>query len=205
MGRVSDAKERLTKAVAELIWTGSYGSTTIEQICERAGVRKGSFYHFFESKSEVAALAIQEEWENCRAELDRIFSPTAPPLLRLRRFCQHAYREQVELKRQFGHVLGCPLCNLGTEISTMEADLRQTVQRIMAEAQSYLVSTVRDAQAAGLLKKCDPAAKARALYAYSEGLLTQARIHDDTEVLLEMERGMLDILGLNETARVSKT
>ena len=46
MGRVSDAKERLMEAVGELIWTGSYGSTTIDQICEKAGVKKGSFYYF---------------------------------------------------------------------------------------------------------------------------------------------------------------
>ncbi|PYJ58790.1 MAG: TetR/AcrR family transcriptional regulator, partial [Verrucomicrobia bacterium] len=44
MGRVSDAKERLMGAVRELIWEGSYGSTTIDQICEKAGVKKGSFY-----------------------------------------------------------------------------------------------------------------------------------------------------------------
>jgi TetR/AcrR family transcriptional repressor of nem operon len=48
MGRVSDAKERLMEAVRELIWTGSYGSTTIDQICEKAGVKKGSFYYFFD-------------------------------------------------------------------------------------------------------------------------------------------------------------
>ena len=41
MGRVSDAKERLMKAVSELIWTGSYGNTTIDQICEKAGVKTG--------------------------------------------------------------------------------------------------------------------------------------------------------------------
>ncbi|MEO8425481.1 MAG: TetR/AcrR family transcriptional regulator [Verrucomicrobiota bacterium] len=51
MGRVSNAKERLMKAVQELIWTGSYGSTTIDQICQKAGVKKGSFYHFFDSKA----------------------------------------------------------------------------------------------------------------------------------------------------------
>ena len=54
MGRVSDAKERLMEAVLELIWTGSYGSTTIDQICEKAGVKKGSFYYFFDSKAELA-------------------------------------------------------------------------------------------------------------------------------------------------------
>ena len=39
MGRVSDARERLMNAVSELIWTGSYGTTTIDHICERAGVK----------------------------------------------------------------------------------------------------------------------------------------------------------------------
>lgn len=61
MGRVSDANERLIKAVAELIWTGSFGSTTIDQICAKAGVQKGSFYHFFDSKSDIAGLALQAE------------------------------------------------------------------------------------------------------------------------------------------------
>ena len=37
MGRVSDAKVKLMDAVTELIWTGSYGSTTIDQICEKIG------------------------------------------------------------------------------------------------------------------------------------------------------------------------
>ena len=39
MGRVSDAKERLMDAVLELIWSGSYGSTTIDHICDKAGVK----------------------------------------------------------------------------------------------------------------------------------------------------------------------
>lgn len=39
MGRTSDAKERLMEAMSELIWTGSYGTTSVDQICERAGVR----------------------------------------------------------------------------------------------------------------------------------------------------------------------
>lgn len=56
MGRTSNAKERLLEAVIELIWTGSYGSTSVDQICERAGVKKGSFYHFFESRKQRSPL-----------------------------------------------------------------------------------------------------------------------------------------------------
>src|ERR1044072_7184165 len=109
MGRVSDAKERLMEAIAELICTGSYGTTTIDQICEKAKVKKGSFYYFFKSKADLASQSIDEEWQKHRAELDRVFSATVPPLERLARFCEMKYREQAELKKQHGYVLGCPL------------------------------------------------------------------------------------------------
>src|SRR5712675_2869845 len=105
MGRVSDAKERLMDAVGELIWTGSYGSTTIDQICDKAGVKKGSFYYFFDSKSELAAEAFEENWTHKRVELDSIFSPTVPPLERLRKFFDFGYQFQREIKVKHGRVL----------------------------------------------------------------------------------------------------
>src|SRR5450755_4865801 len=102
MGRVSDAKEKLMEAVRELIWTGSYGSTTIDQICKRAGVKKGSFYYFFDSKSDVAAAALDGEWERRRVELDSIFSSTVPPLERLKKYCEYGYALQAEIQMKFG-------------------------------------------------------------------------------------------------------
>src|SRR5204863_9515207 len=118
MGRVSDAKDRLMKAVAELIWTGSYGSTTIDDICDKAGVKKGSFYYFFDSKADLAAAALDAEWERKRPELDSLFSPTIPPLDRLKRYCEFGLRMQAEIKTKCGCVLGCPLFSLGSEVST---------------------------------------------------------------------------------------
>ena len=73
MGRVSNAKETLMSAVLELIWQGSYGATTIDQICERANVKKGSFYYFFDSKSDLAAAALEMSWQKRKPEMDSIF------------------------------------------------------------------------------------------------------------------------------------
>src|SRR5215813_9961631 len=101
MGRVSDAKERLMEAVKELLWVGSYGSTTIDQICEKAGVKKGSFYYFFESKADLAAAAIDSDWQRRRIELDSIFSATVPPLERLAKYCDYGLRIQAEVKKKF--------------------------------------------------------------------------------------------------------
>ena len=198
MGRISDAKERLIKAVGELIWTGSYGSTTIDQICAKAGVRKGSFYHFFKSKTDVAREAIEAEWEKERIEWDRIFSPSVPPLDRLRRLARHSYETQLTLKREYGRVLGCPLCQLGAEVSTLDDSLRVVVDRIMSQARRYFETTLRDAAAEGLLPVRDVAVKARMIHTYGEGLLTMARIQNDVEVIRDLERGMMNILGIHE-------
>src|SRR5436190_15360010 len=108
MGRVSDAKERLMEAVKELIWTGSYGTTTIDQICDKAGVKRGSFYYFFDSKAELAEAAIDEDWQHRRAELDSMFSPTVPPLERIQKYCEFNYKLQKDLQAKCGCVLGCP-------------------------------------------------------------------------------------------------
>ncbi len=108
MGRVSDAKEKLMCAIAELIWTGSYGSTTVDDICDKAGVKKGSFYHFFDCKAALAAAAIDAEWARVRPRYDAMFAADIPPMERLGNYCKYLYTRQKELKTKFVYVLGCP-------------------------------------------------------------------------------------------------
>ncbi|MDP9291545.1 MAG: TetR/AcrR family transcriptional regulator, partial [Verrucomicrobiota bacterium] len=62
MPRKSDARARLLDAALSLVWENSYGATSVDAICERAGVRKGSFYYFFRSKSELAVAALDADW-----------------------------------------------------------------------------------------------------------------------------------------------
>jgi len=196
MGRVSDAKERLMEAVGELIWTGSYGSTTIDQICEKAGVKKGSFYYFFDSKADLAAAAVKENWEQRRPELDSLFSPTIPPLERLRRYCDFCYRFQEQIQKKCGCVLGCPLFSLGSEVSTQEDRLQKEIQAILEYKRKYLESAIRDAHADGLIHAPDAASKSRILFAYYQGLATQARILNSLEVLREAIHGTYELLGV---------
>jgi TetR/AcrR family transcriptional repressor of nem operon len=191
------------EAVSELIWVGSYGSTTIDQICERADVKKGSFYYFFDSKSDLAVAAIETTWEQKRPELDAIFSPMVPPLERLRKYCEYGYRFQREIKTKFGNVLGCPLFSLGAEVSTQEDRLQKKIQEILEYKRKYLESAIRDAHAAGLINAPDALAKSRTLMAYYEGLLTQARIENRLEVLEEAVRGTFELLGTKRSAALT--
>ena len=131
MGRVSDNRNKLMDAVLELIWTGSYGSTTIDQICDKAEVRKGSFYYYFDSKADLALAAIEAQWQIVRAECDSVFSPTVPPLQRLKNYFDFGYRFQGQMKEKYGCVLGCPLFALGAEVCTQEHGLQKKIQEIL--------------------------------------------------------------------------
>lgn len=185
-------------AIGELIWTGSYNTTTIDQICDKAGVKKGSFYYFFKSKAELAEATIDVEWKKHRMELDGIFSATVPPLERLARFCELKYEEQREMVNKHGFVLGCPLCTLGAEVSSSEGNLRAKVDEIMCKINSYLEQTIRDAQAEGSIPVRDIKATTGVLFAYMEGLLTQARIQNNVELFRGMATGVFMILGAKE-------
>jgi TetR/AcrR family transcriptional repressor of nem operon len=204
MGRVSDARARLMEAMTELIWTGSYGATTIDQICDKAGVKKGSFYYFFESKVELAVAALDEHWQLRRPELDALFSPTVPPLERLKKYCEFGYRFQAEIVEKHGCVLGCPLFSVGAEVCTQEDHrLQKKIQEILEYKRKYLESAIRDAHAAGLINAPDPVTKSRILFAYYHGLQTQARIQNKLDVLKDAVPGTYDLLGVKNTETVA--
>lgn len=53
---------------------------------------------FFESKADLAVAAIDADWQKRRADLDAIFSPTVPPLDRLKNYCDYGYKLQTDPK-----------------------------------------------------------------------------------------------------------
>lgn len=195
MGRVSRAREHLMQAIIDLIWEQSYGSVTVDDICARAQVKKGSFYYFFKSKSELAVAALEYDWQNKRPTMDAFFSPTFPPLERLKQYFQSVYEHQRKLHQDTGQVLGCPLFTLGCEICTHETEIRAKVREIMFQYHRYLESAIREAVSTGQLRCSDPEARTHLVFATFEGTLAQARIQNNPELLRSLPDDILNLLG----------
>src|SRR5438477_5047973 len=149
MPRVSDMKQRLTDAALDLMWENSYGTTSVDAICERAGAKKGSFYYFFKSKSELTVAALEAEWNKNKANMDGLFSPTIPPLERFDRYFDYVHDRLAELQKECGSILGCPLLSIGTEVSTQDEGVRATVARIWDHDIIYCDCYTRRAHAEG--------------------------------------------------------
>src|SRR6201994_197443 len=80
----SPTKRKLLDAGVELIRTRGYNGTTVEDICKAAGVTKGGFFHYFESKDDLADTALAT-FDEARTELYREapFRKLADPLERI--------------------------------------------------------------------------------------------------------------------------
>jgi TetR/AcrR family transcriptional regulator, transcriptional repressor for nem operon len=197
-------KERLMSAAMDLMWQNSYGAASVDAICERAGAKKGSFYYFFKSKSELGTAALEAEWNKKKTEMDAIFSPTVPPLERLDRYFDFVHDRLAEVQKKCGSILGCPFISVGSEVSTQDQIVREAIDRIMDHKLNYFVSAVRDAQAQGLIDAPDPVAKAKALFSCYQGTMAQARIQNDIELIREFKQVAKDVLGVKRAQAVSR-
>src|SRR4051794_3933572 len=61
MTEAADSRARLIKATIDLVRAKGYASTRVEDVCAAAGVTKGSFFHHFASKEELA-IAAARQW-----------------------------------------------------------------------------------------------------------------------------------------------
>ena len=193
--RFCDSKVRLLQTAHELIWRQSYGSVGVDQICEQSRVKKGSFYHFFRSKSELTVAAYEYHWEKIRLALDRIFSKDISPLERLEAYFGNIRRNQTEHFAMNGRVLGCPFSSLGSELSTQDEAIRIMAQQISERKCGYLESTLRDAMDARDIPRQNPKLLAQELHSYVVGLVQEAKISNNLAVLERMESGAYRIIG----------
>lgn len=193
-----ETKQRLLDTAMQLIWEQSYGAVSVDHICERAGAKKGSFYHFFPSKSDLAVAAIDMHWQKLRPDLDRIFSSQTSPLERLAGYCDLIYEQQKQQMQKFGRVCGCPFISLGSELSTQDEEIRKKSVQIMEWRCKYFAAAIRDAVREKLIPEQDCDAKARDLYACLIGGLMQAKIENSLGSIRNLKSTIFRLIGVSE-------
>lgn len=79
-----ESKTRLLDATLDVVRRKGYAATRIEDICTEAGVTKGSFFHHFKSKEDLA-LAAAAHWNDMTTRLfaEAPYHREADPLDRL--------------------------------------------------------------------------------------------------------------------------
>jgi len=188
MGRTSDAKEKLIAAMAALVHRRGYVAVSVDDVCAEAGVRKGSFYHFFASKRDLMLAALQSHQEMARDHvLEIAFAPTLPPLERLDRFFALVAGMETANKKSGGHVLGCPFGNLAAEVAASEPELARAADQALGGLAFFIQSVLQEAKKRGDIdRRADVKETADAILAYFEGVALLARTRNDPSLLKKL-------------------
>jgi len=191
-----DSRARLIAAARELLWRNSYATVSVDDLCRRAAVNKGSFYHHFPSKAELATATFDAMWVELRPLFDAIFSPQVAPLERFAGYCAINEKVQTQKQQEYGCVVGCPFTNLASEVSTQDQALRQLMVTKHERMCVYFVAAIRDGQADGSIPPGNPVVLAQQVQAFVTGVATQARILNEMTPFVDFERGIRRLLGV---------
>lgn len=125
-------RDEIIIIAADLIHEHGYNNIGIKKILDEANIPKGSFYHYFKSKEDLALAVIEFHIENTKI----IFSGIDRSIEGLRSFFNIFFMklEELEYKR------GCPIGNMILELS----DLGESYRNKLLEWLKYLEGEIVD-------------------------------------------------------------
>ena len=195
MGSTINTKEKILASALDLIYARSYADVGVQEVCEHAGVKKGSFYHFFPSKRDLTLAALDRQWDIVQKNIfEPSFSSTRSPLKRIERCFVLLGGFQAQIKARTGHVYGCPFGNLATELSTHDEAIRKKIDRIFQAMESYFEDALRQAIADGEVAAQDTRAGAQTIMAYLEGTNMLAKTRNDPGLIKQLGQAVVRLL-----------
>ena len=174
-------KEKLLETAQELMQSKGYAATTIDEICQNSGLTKGSFFHYFRSKEDLAKQTLDYFVNISRKLAEKSgFQKETDPLQRVYGYVDFIIKSAKHpvLKR------GCLLGNFSQELSGTHPGIRSIcVQHFFDWAEGFK----RDIEKARLYHKpkavFDPRSLAVQLIVTLEGSLILAKATQDMGVV----------------------
>jgi TetR/AcrR family transcriptional repressor of nem operon len=182
-----DTRSRILAVAREMFHGRSYADVGIQEICAGAKVQKGSFYHFFPSKQELAMAVIDdmaEDWAH--GFVAEAFDQNLPPVERLDYMIDAAYYWQKAAKDIEGRMPGCLFGNLALEMSTRDDVMRAKLNAVFEKAKDKFRLTLEEAVAAGTMAPMNTECTATAMLAFLEGIILLAKSRNDPDVILRL-------------------
>jgi TetR/AcrR family transcriptional regulator, transcriptional repressor for nem operon len=180
------ARIALLDAGERLIHERGYNGAGVQDIVDAAGVPKGSFYSYFDSKEALLVEVVQRYWDDVEARHGALLEDDAtPPLDRVSAFFA-AMAGDHELHN---FALGCLLGSTALEMSNISPPARATLNGLFDRWVERLGATLAVAQQRGeLAKGGDVHELASALIEAWEGAAMRGKIAQDRTPYERFER-----------------
>jgi TetR/AcrR family transcriptional repressor of nem operon len=185
----TDIPRRLSEAGYALFQQQGYNATGIQQITDKAGVPKGSFYNHFESKEAFAAHVLRNygKWMG-NAWNAALKNAPATPLAILR----HVFAQFIAHHEQSG-CQGCLVGNFAAEVAEASEPCRAELTTVLGDWRERVAGLIAQGQQAGEVRRdLDAHALADFFWDAWEGAVLRSKIVRTVQPLRDALHMLLD-------------
>jgi TetR/AcrR family transcriptional regulator, transcriptional repressor for nem operon len=186
MTTVNQSKERILVAAKDLFLARGYAATTVDAICEKAELTKGSFYYSFDSKEDLGIAVL--DW-SLRRNVGMLASG---PHVRMTDPVEKAFAFLKYLEKCSPDLwsAGCLLGSFALELADTNSRMQQAVAGMFQAVADNFAENLQPIAAASAGKQAREASEmADTLLGVVEGSIILAKAHRDPTRIPKAIRG----------------
>jgi TetR/AcrR family transcriptional repressor of nem operon len=176
-------RDKLINATFDEVFSHGYQGASLCDILAKAGVHKGSMYHFFANKKEMALAAIEEVILKKNLEKYSYVETYTSGFLE-----EFYTRLRDTSVRDFQR--GCPIANVVQEMSNIDEDFNTLMKSIYGAFRTNVKAIFDKAVTVGEMKPCDTTKLALFTTSTIEGAILSAKatqnVQDYVDVIDEL-------------------
>src|SRR3972149_148724 len=179
----SSTKEQLLQTAMELMLAKGFTAVTVDEICEKTGVTKGGFFHYFESKEDLGKAVLEYYWQSQVQMVQEMpFHSIKDPLKRL-----HGFLDSFADRARDPQITkSCLIGNFSQELSSTYPGIRTLCDRKFSLFADMLKQILDEAkQMYAPRSRFDTRGLAEHFIAIFQGALILSKAKQDTKVIEE--------------------
>jgi TetR/AcrR family transcriptional repressor of nem operon len=165
-----DREETLSKAM-ELFWEKGYKATSIEDLVDRMGIKRGSIYNTFGDKHSLFIAAVEYYAKEVTSRTIKILESPGSPLENIKLFFETIVNTPSDKKTR-----GCLISNTVVELAPHDEEVADTVRIILERIQNAFLHCLDKAVELGELPEdTDTKALSHFLATSTHGLIVTGK------------------------------
>lgn len=174
-------KNEILQSGVELLWESGFNGVSVKDIVQAAGIPKGSFYFYFNSKEDFVLKALESYLQYSNSITEGILEEkSTSPLKRLRNF----YERRGKALGSGECRKGCMLTNLSTEMAGQNEAIRSIADNAFQSAEGPVATCLQDAIDAGEVSNQHSAEDlAEFMESTWRGVSVTAKVKQDNQVI----------------------
>ncbi len=142
-----DREETLSKAM-DVFWEKGYKATSIQDLVDHMGIKRGSIYNTFGDKHSLFIAAIKYYGEEVTSRTIKVLESEGSPVGNIRLFFETIVNTPSDRKTR-----GCLISNTVVELAPHDEQVAETVRQILEKIQTAFLNCLNRAVEFGELPK----------------------------------------------------